>query len=153
MLQPSTRKSAAVIVIATLIALATWVLIRLLGVEPAVTSAAGNAPVGAFDVAFAAAGAGVAAWGVSAWLARRGSIRWWPLVGSTALAVSIIGPSWLADGADAVALICLHLVVGLVLIQGFAQSVVAMSSADQVSDLRPVSTCDGTQCGDRLVAR
>ena len=50
---------------------------------------------------------------------RRRAATWWPLVGSTALAVSMAGPSRMAHGASAVALICLHLVVGFVLIAGF----------------------------------
>ena len=45
---------------------------------------------------------------------------WWSFGGSTALAVSIIGPTWLADGASAVALITLHIVTAAVVIIGFA---------------------------------
>jgi len=40
-------------------------------------------------------------------------------VASTALAISITGPSYQADGIAAVALICLHIAVGVVLIAGF----------------------------------
>jgi hypothetical protein len=43
--------------------------------------------------------------------------------GSTALAISITGPSYLADGISAVSLICLHVVVGVVLILGFTSFV------------------------------
>jgi hypothetical protein len=50
------------------------------------------------------------------------SARWWPFVGSTALAVSMTGPSYLSDGADAVALMTMHLLVGATLIYGFATS-------------------------------
>jgi hypothetical protein len=46
--------------------------------------------------------------------------RWWPFVGSTAIAVSLLGPNYLADGAAAVALITMH-VVGFILIWGFAR--------------------------------
>jgi hypothetical protein len=63
--------------------------------------------------------AGLAAWGVHALLARWRRARWWPFIGSTALAISITGPSYLADGISAVALICLHVIVGVVLIAGF----------------------------------
>jgi len=55
-------------------------------------------------------------------MARRGAARWWPLVGSTALAVSVIGPTWLADGLAAVVLIGMHVAVGAVLIAGFGRS-------------------------------
>jgi hypothetical protein len=65
--------------------------------------------------------AGLAAWGVSTLLVRRGADRWWPFVGSTALAISIIGPTRLADGAAGVVLIGMHLVVGVVLIVGFSR--------------------------------
>jgi hypothetical protein len=57
---------------------------------------------------------------VRALLARRGAARRWPLVGSTALAISIIGPTWLADGLAGVVLIGMHVAVGVVLIAGFA---------------------------------
>jgi hypothetical protein len=43
-------------------------------------------------------------------------------VGSTALAVSMIGPSYLADGADAVTLMAIHLLVGATLIWGLASA-------------------------------
>ena len=49
--------------------------------------------------------------------------RWWPFIGSTALAISMIGPSYLADGSSAVSLICMHVVVGVVLITGFMRAV------------------------------
>src|SRR4029079_8027056 len=41
---------------------------------------------------------------------------WWPLVGSTVLGFSLIGPSYLADGVDALALSGLHIVTAIVLI-------------------------------------
>jgi hypothetical protein len=47
--------------------------------------------------------------------------RWWPFVGTTAIAVSMTGPSYLADGAAAVALISMHLAVGVVLVWGLAR--------------------------------
>jgi hypothetical protein len=119
----STLKSAGVILLAVVVALVAWALIRLLGVEPTAVEVSAPAPVGAADVAVAASGAGLGAWGVCAWLAQRRATRWWPLVGSTALAVSMVGPSWLADGASAAALICLHVAVGLVLITGLARFV------------------------------
>ena len=77
--------------------------------------------VGAADVLVAALLAGLAAWGVHALLVRRGAARWWPFVGSTALAISIIGPTWMADGVAGVVLIGMHLAVGVVLIAGFSR--------------------------------
>ena len=61
--------------------------------------------------------------GVFALLLRWRRARWWPFVGSTALAISIIGPSYLADGTSAVSLICMHIIVGAVLITGFMRAV------------------------------
>jgi hypothetical protein len=119
----SIHKHAGVILCAVIAALAAWSLIRLAGVDPTVVQGAGHDQVGAGDVALAAVVAGLGAWGVHAWLPRHGAARWWPVVGSTALAVSMIGPSWMADGASAVALIGLHLVVGGILILGFARVV------------------------------
>jgi hypothetical protein len=104
---------------ALVVALAIWALARMLGVEPTVGKGHDASPVGAADVSVAVALAGLAAWGTSTLLARRRAARWWPFAGSTALAISIIGPTWLADGAASIVLICMHLAVGFVLIAGF----------------------------------
>ena len=114
------RRSAAVVAAAIAVALAIWTLARLLDVELTVGNGADASQVGATDVLVTALLAGLAAWGVHALLVRRGAARWWPFVGSTALAVSVIGPTWLADGLAAVVLIGMHLAVGAVLIAGFA---------------------------------
>lgn len=120
---PSTSKSATVVAGAVIVALVVWALARLIGVEPTVGKGADASPVGAVDVVVAALVAGLGAWGLYTLLARRlGTARWWPFAGSTALAVSITGPSYLSDGASAVALICTHVAVGIVLIAGFAMS-------------------------------
>ena len=116
----STRWSAGVVAAAITVALAIWALARLLDVELTAGKGAAASTVGAGDVLVTALLAGLAAWGVHALLARRGAARWWPFVGSTALAVSVIGPTWLADGLAAVVLIAMHLAVGAVLIAGFA---------------------------------
>jgi hypothetical protein len=104
---------------AMVVALAIWALARLLGVELTVGKGQDASQVGAVEVLVVALLAGLAAWGVHALLARRGAARRWPLVGSTALAISIIGPTWLADGLAGVVLIGMHLAVGVVLIAGF----------------------------------
>ena len=114
------RSGAAVVAAAMVVALAIWTLARLLDVELTTGKGADASPVGATDVLVTALLAGLAAWGVHALLVRRGAARWWPFVGSTALAVSVIGPTWLADGLAAVVLIGMHLAVGAVLIAGFA---------------------------------
>ena len=120
MMMTMRRSGAAVVAAATVVALAIWTLARLLDVELTAGKGADASPVGATDVLVTALLAGLAAWGVHALLVRRGAARWWPFVGSTALAVSVIGPTWLADGLAAVVLIGMHLAVGAVLIAGFA---------------------------------
>ena len=65
--------------------------------------------------------AGLVGLGVRTQLARRWADRSWPVVGGAALAVSIIGPIWLADGLACVVLIGMHVAVGFVLIAGFAK--------------------------------
>jgi Family of unknown function (DUF6069) len=42
---------------------------------------------------------------------------------TTTTTISIIGPTWIADGAASVVLIARHLAVGVVLIAGFNRSV------------------------------
>ena len=119
----SRGRSAAVVATAALVALAIWGLARVLGVELTVGKGDQASLVGAADVLIAVLVAGLAAWAVQRFLARRGAAGWWPFLGSTALAISMIGPTWLADGAASVVLIGMHLAVGLVLIAGFNRSV------------------------------
>ena len=117
----TTRSSLAVVAAGMATALVVWAVIRLLGVDLTVEAGSGTAQVGAVDVLLASLVAGVAAWGVYALLAQWRRARWWPFVGSTALAISMLGPSYLADGISAVSLICLHVLVAVVLIMGFAR--------------------------------
>jgi hypothetical protein len=119
----SRRQSAVIVTAATMVALAIWGLARMLGVELTVGKGDQASLVGAADVLVAVLVAGVAAWVVQRFLVRRGAAGWWPFVGSTALAISVIGPTWLADGMASVVLIGMHLAVGLVLIAGFNRSV------------------------------
>jgi hypothetical protein len=114
-----------VVAVATVAALVVWAAARLLGVELTIK----NGTVGPVDVVVAAVVAGLAAWGVHHLLDRTArTARWWPSVGSIALALSILGPSFLADGAAVVALISMHVVVGFILIMGFARFVPQRSS-------------------------
>jgi Family of unknown function (DUF6069) len=119
----SAQRCARVVAAAMVAALAIWALARLLGVELTVGKGPDAGLVGPGDVLVAVVLASLAAWVVQHLLARRGAAGWWPFVGSTALAISIIGPTWLADGAASVVLIGMHLAVGLVLIAGFNRSV------------------------------
>ena len=122
-MRTTTRNSLAVVAAAVVTALVGWAVIRLLSVDLTLKTDSGTSQVGVVDVLLASLVAGLAAWGVHTLLARWRRVRWWPFIGSTALAISITGPSYLADGISAVALICLHILVGVVLIMGFMRFV------------------------------
>ena len=138
-MRTTTRSGLAVVAAGMATALVAWAVIRLLGVDLTLKADAGMSQVGAaVDVLLASLVAGLAAWGVHALLARWRRTRWWPFIGSTALAISITGPSYLADGISAVSLICLHILVGVVLIIGFMRAVPRPSHpADQAAGYRP----------------
>jgi hypothetical protein len=57
--------------------------------------------VGVVDVVLASVVAGAAAWAIHALMLRLRWARFWPFAGSTALALSMSGPSWAADGEAA----------------------------------------------------
>jgi hypothetical protein len=122
-MQATTRNSLAVVAAGMAAGLAVWAVVRLAGVDLTVESGSGTTQVDVVDVLLATLVAGLAGWGAFALLLRWRRARWWPFVGSTALAISIIGPSYLADGISAVSLICMHVAVGVVLITGFMRAV------------------------------
>jgi hypothetical protein len=118
-----TRRRITTVVLAPSAALATWALIRLLGVDLVVSTGSGKVgPAAVFAAAFVAVLAGWAAARVFERRSRRPR-RWWSTTASTALSVSVIGPSWLADGSSAAALIALHLVTAAVVIIGLAGTI------------------------------
>lgn len=122
-MRTSAPRSGGVILVAVVVALTIWSAARLLGVELTVGKGADPSQVGPVDVLVATVLAGLLAWGAHSLLARTPrTARWWPVVGSTAIAISLTGPSYLADRASAVALIAMHVAVGAVLIWGFARS-------------------------------
>jgi hypothetical protein len=114
----SKRRNLIVIGSGVIAALAVWTLARLVGVEPTVGKGEDASTVGPIEVAIAALVAGLGAWLVYRLLARRRLVHWWPFTGSTALAISMTGPSYQSDGASAVALMFMHIAVGFVLIAG-----------------------------------
>lgn len=119
-----TLGTAAVISIAIAVALGLWALAQLLGIDLTVTNGPEPTTVGAPGVALATLVAGLVGRAVHMLLGRRRrTARWWPFVGTTGLAVSVIGPSYLADGAAAVALISMHVAVGAIVVLGFARLV------------------------------
>src|SRR5262245_30516609 len=111
-----TRRRIATVLLAPLAALAAWTLIRMLGVELVVSTGSGE--VGAADAFAAAFIAALGGWAAAREFERqsRRPRAWWSFAASTTLAVSMIGPSWLADGASAAALIALHLVTAAAVI-------------------------------------
>jgi hypothetical protein len=115
----------ATVVLAPLAALLGWAVIRLLGIDLVVS--AGTGTVGPLDVVVAALAGALGGWFVVRLLERHTAHPrgWWAFIGSTALSVSIIGPSYFADGASAVALMALHFVVAIVVITGFAATLPA----------------------------
>jgi Family of unknown function (DUF6069) len=138
MTSDSAHKYAGVTLVAVIVAVATWSVIRALGVETVVGKGPDPLQVGANEVAVAALVTGLGVWAAYARLARRGLTSRWPVVGSTALAVSVIGPSWLADGASAVSLICLELAVAFVLVVGFSRGGADGSPSGQDSAHPPI---------------
>jgi hypothetical protein len=87
-----TRRRIATVVLAPIVALGGWALIRLAGIDLTVSVDPGTVRAG--DVFAAALVAALGAWGVVLLLERytRSPRRWWPFIGSTALALSVIGP-------------------------------------------------------------
>jgi Family of unknown function (DUF6069) len=120
-----TQHRIATVVLAPIAALLGWAAIRLLGIDLLVST--GDGTVGPADVVVAALAAALGGWFVVRLLERRTAHPrgWWAFIGSTAVSVSIIGPSYFADGASAVALIALHFVVAIVVITGFASTLPA----------------------------
>lgn len=110
-----------VIAAAVAVALVLYGLIRWLWVTPIAEMNGEDEVVSWANVLAVTILAGLVAWGVAILLERAGKARWFPAVGSAALAISIIGPSYLADGASAVALILLHFAVAIVLIVGLTR--------------------------------
>jgi Family of unknown function (DUF6069) len=113
------RRRVTTVVLAPAAALAGWAAVRAAGVDLVLEN---GSTVGAGDVLAAALAGATAGWLLVRWLeahSRRPRSRW-AFIGSTALAVSIIGPNWLADGSSALALIGLHVVTAAVVIAGFA---------------------------------
>jgi len=114
----STRRRLVTVVLTPCAALATWALIRLIGVDLSVS--VGSGTVGPGNVLAAALIGALGGWATARAFERRSRRprAWWALTASTGLAVSLLGPSWVADGSSAVALIGLHLVTAVVVIVG-----------------------------------
>ena len=118
-MHPSAKRATGIIAVAVAAALVIWAVARLLGVDVEVEFGGEIRQVGPADILVTTVVVGLAAWVVYSLLARTPrTARWWPYVASTALAISVLGPSYQSDGAAAVALIAMHLAVGAILIRG-----------------------------------
>jgi hypothetical protein len=122
-MHPSAKRTSGVVAVAAAAALIIWAVARLLGVDVEVELGGEIRQVGPVDILATTIVAGLAAWVVYSFLARTPrTARWWPFVGSTALAISMLGPSYQSDGAAAIALIAMHLAVGAILIRGLLEA-------------------------------
>jgi hypothetical protein len=137
-----TRRRIGTVVLAPATALIAWTGIRLAGIDLVVS--AGDGTVGPGDVIAAALMGALGGWFVVRLLERHSSRPWfwWPALGSSALAVSTIGPTYLADGESAVALIALHFVTAIVVISGFA------TTLSTSCDCGACRICGGAPRGD-----
>jgi FtsH-binding integral membrane protein len=115
-----TRRRIGTLVLAPAAALAAWACLRLAGLDFDVKT--GDGAVGPVDVVTAAFVGSLAGWFVVRLVERhsRSPRLWWARIGSTALAISTIGPAYLSDGISALALTALHFVTAIVVITGFA---------------------------------
>jgi Family of unknown function (DUF6069) len=116
------HRRIATAVLAPAAALAAWAGLRLGDVEFTLKS---GDTVGALDVVTTALVGAVVGWLVLRAIERHTPRprATWTVVATTALAVSVIGPSLFADGGSAAALIALHIVTAAVVIAGFAGTV------------------------------
>ncbi|MGN6378199.1 MAG: DUF6069 family protein [Gaiellales bacterium] len=120
----TTRRRLATVAAAPAAAVAAWAGIRAAGVSLGVST---GGTVGAGSVIVVAVLAALGGWLVVRVVERHSANprARWAQVATTVLAVSMIGPSWTADGAAAVALMSLHFVVAVVVIGGFMGSLPA----------------------------
>jgi hypothetical protein len=132
-----------VIAAAVAVALVLYGLIRWLWVTPIAEMNGEDEVVGWANVLIVTIVAGFVAWGVAILLKRAGKARWFPSVGSIALALSIIGPSYLADGSSAVALILLHFAVAIVLIVGFTRIILPVGWWERTNQPNEPSSLTG----------
>jgi hypothetical protein len=124
-MRQKTRQRITLVVLAPVAALAGWRVIEAIGVDLTLkSSSVSGGTVGPGDIVVGAVVGALLGWLVASLIERhsRNPMRRWSFVGSTGLGVSMIGPTWLADGVSAVALISLHAIVGFVVIAGFART-------------------------------
>jgi hypothetical protein len=115
------RQTAIVsILLAVVVAVLVWLVFVVSGVNPFVTMGGEEQEIGVIETVLSTVGAGLAAWGARIFVVRLGQSRWWPFVGTTALALSMLGPTYMADGISIFALSCLHFAAGIPLILGLA---------------------------------
>jgi hypothetical protein len=138
-----TRRRILTVVLAAVVALLGWLLIRLIGVDLVVSGPGDKTMVHGSDVFAAALVSALLGWVVLRLIERYSTRpqRVFGAVASMALALSVVfGPSRLADGSSAVALIGLHIVTAAVVIGGFAGTLPCGREVDCVR--RPLPDVD-----------
>jgi len=129
---PTARRRHAVLG-ATLGAVVSWSVSHYVGgVDLVVGSGANARTVGVFSVLLVSLLAGAAALGLATVLSRRAGRprRTWTVVAGLVLALSLLGPLGATSVTVALALLALHLVVGLGLILGIRPTL-ALNTVDQ----------------------
>jgi hypothetical protein len=116
-----TMRRLLTIGLAALAGLTTWFLLtQTAGVNLIVHSGGSETRVGAGAVILVAVVVGLAGWGLLALLERvAGRARpIWTVIAAAVLALSLLGPLGGVSSGAVLGLLCLHLVVGLVLVAG-----------------------------------
>jgi len=131
MMTEKNRRRMVMVGLAPVAAIVAWAAVRLAGADLVLKD--GRGAVGPVDVIAAALVAGLGAWFVVRLLERHSDRPgfWWPLLGSAVLGLSLIGPSYLADGLDALALSGVHIVTAMVLIWGLATTLPGYNACDR----------------------
>ncbi|MCX7522722.1 DUF6069 family protein [Microbacterium sp. STN6] len=114
---------AGVVAASAAVAVVLWIIcVPVMGLELVVGSAAASQTVGLAAVIVVPLLAGGAAWGLRALLERmpRGGRRTWLITSWAVLALSLLGPLGVASGAVLIALLAMHVAVGLTLIVGLS---------------------------------
>lgn len=117
----SSGRRALTVALAVVAALLVWAVCDpVAGVDLRVRSGNGDLAIGAVDVGLGALLVGCAGWALLGILERvRGRARTaWTSVALVVLVVSLIGPMGAVSVAACAGLLCLHVVVGLIILAG-----------------------------------
>jgi hypothetical protein len=113
---------AATVLGATLATLAIWTISTYAG---QVDMTVNGSQVGPVDVVLATLAAGLAGWGLLAFLERRTKSAWtiWRNIAIAVLVVSMLGPIGAEEASGRTALSVMHAFAGAIIIRNFARTV------------------------------